>query len=365
MNCREVPSLADLCIACLRLFGSNDRVKTTCCTEDGEKQLSETLPDIPLIDLRSRSTPHMVEACPALIDDILHSATRHYSRPGIQIADMISRRWLARCDTPYKYEIAEIARRIARPGATMLNLSFEWACTTSVNEDPLAGGIRLLRTLDWPLDSLGRTLITLIMTGRMGDYVSITWPGFAGVLTAVAKGRFAVAINQPPLLRTGLGRPADWMATRARVWMRTALPPAHLLRKVMEECASFDEAKEMLTRTPVALPVFYTLAGLQPGQGCVIERKADSARIREGMVTAANHWVDFDHPGDRGRNSEDRLSAMTELNTATEPMGWLVAPILNPDTRVAFEANAATGAFRVQGWESSGPATNILEGTAP
>ena len=101
--------------------------------------MSETLPDIPLIDLRSRSTPHMVEVCPALIDDILYSATRHYSRPGIQIADMISRRWLARCDTPYKYEIAEIARRIARPGATMLNLSFEWACTTSVNEDPLAG----------------------------------------------------------------------------------------------------------------------------------------------------------------------------------------------------------------------------------
>ncbi|MEQ8708785.1 MAG: hypothetical protein RIC36_07320 [Rhodospirillales bacterium] len=327
--------------------------------------MSEPLPDIPLIDLRSRSTPHMVEAFPALIDDILETATRHYSRPGIQIADAISRHWLARCNTPYKYEIAEIARRVARPGATMLNLSFEWACTTSAYEDPVAGGVRLLRTLDWPLASLGRTLVAVIMTGRTGDYVSITWPGFAGVLTAVAKGRFAVAINQPPLMRTGLGHPADWMATRARVWMGGTLPPAHLLRKVMEHCATFDEAREMLARTPVALPVFYTLAGLQPGQGAVIERKADSARIRDGSVVAANHWVDFDHPGDRGRNSRDRLVALTDMNSVTEPMEWLVAPVLNPDTRLAFEANPSTGAFRVQGWESSGPATNILEGTAP
>tara|TARA_R110002110_G_scaffold91964_17_gene239313 strand:+ start:5632 stop:6615 length:984 start_codon:yes stop_codon:yes gene_type:complete len=327
--------------------------------------LNESLPDIPLIDLRSRSTPHMVEACPALIDDILETATRHYTRPGIQIADVISRHWLARCNTPYKYEIAEIARRVARPGATMLNLSFEWACTTSASEDPVAGGMRLLRTLDWPLASLGRTLVAVIMTGRMGDYVSITWPGFAGVLTAVAKGRFAVAINQPPLVPTGFGRSADWMATRGRVWMRNALPPAHLLRQVMEDCASFDEAKEMLARTPIALPVFYTLAGLQPGQGCVIERKPDSARLREGMVTAANHWVDFNHPGDRGRRSEDRLAAMTEMTGVTQPFEWLVAPVLNPDTRLAFEANTTTGAFRVQGWESDGAATSVLEGVAP
>ena len=121
----------------------------------------------------------------------------------------------------------------------------------------------------------------------------------------------------------------------------------------------------MLTRTPVALPVFYTLAGLQPGQGCVIERKTDSAGIREGTVVASNHWVEYDHKGDRGRKSRDRLEAMTERHAAAGPLEWLVEPVLNGDTRLAFEANATTGSFRVQGWERDGAATNVLEGVAP
>ena len=115
----------------------------------------------------------------------------------------------------------------------------------------------------------------------------------------------------------------------------------------------------------MALPVFYTLAGLEPGEGCVIERKPDSAIVRDGSVAAANNWVGFDHPGGRGRRSHERLAAMADVRDAAEPFCWLVPPILNQDTRVAFEANALSGEFRVQGYESDGPATKLLEGRAP
>ena len=124
-------------------------------------------------------------------------------------------------------------------GVHMLNLSFEWFCTSSVAADPAGGGVRLLRTLDWPLSSLGRTLVAAVMTGPAGNYVNITWPGFAGVVTAVARGRFAAAINQPPMLRTGFGAPADWLAARCSVWRRHALPPAHLLRVALDSCATY------------------------------------------------------------------------------------------------------------------------------
>jgi hypothetical protein len=320
------------------------------------------LPDIPLIDLRGRATPHLVEACPAMVDDLLAAANGHYTRAGIAVADVISHAWLARNGTPYAFEIGEIARRLGRPGAHMLNLSFEWSCTSAATPDPAGEGMRLLRTLDWPLGSLGRNLVAAHMAGPAGEYLNITWPGFAGALTAIAPGRFAVAVNQPPVLRTGFGRIADWLAARCRVWQSNALPPAHLLRLALDRCATYAEAMALLADTPVALPVFYTLAGIEPGEGCVIERKPDDAHLRAGDVIAANHWIGFEHPGDRGRQSGERMCAMSTNKAIADPFGWLVPPILNPDTRVAFEANAATGRYRVQGYEADGEATTVLEG---
>jgi hypothetical protein len=42
------------------------------------------------------------------------------------------------------------------------------------------------------------------------------------------------------------------------------LPPAHLLRQVFEEAQSYAEAVERLCQTPVAVPVIYILAGVDP-----------------------------------------------------------------------------------------------------
>ena len=53
----------------------------------------------------------------------------------MKIADAVSRRWLERSHYPYLAEIDRIAARIARPGAYFLNLSYEWRCTSSV-ENP-------------------------------------------------------------------------------------------------------------------------------------------------------------------------------------------------------------------------------------
>src|SRR5437867_11470090 len=37
--------------------------------------------------------------------------------------------------------------------------------------------------------------------GIAGDYFSVTWPGYAGVLTAMAPLRFAACLNQAPMWR--------------------------------------------------------------------------------------------------------------------------------------------------------------------
>ena len=45
---------------------------------------------------------------------------------------------------------------------------------------------------------LGRHVEVARMCGSGGDFDSVTWPGYAGVLTASARGRFAACINQAP-----------------------------------------------------------------------------------------------------------------------------------------------------------------------
>ena len=111
--------------------------------------------------------------------------------------------------------------------------------------------------------------------GAAGDYYSATWPGFVGVLTAMAPGRFSAAINQAPLWRRTRHpwlRLYDVAANAIATWSLRHIPPDQLLRQAMETCATFAQARALLESTPIARPVIYTLAGCAPGERCVIER---------------------------------------------------------------------------------------------
>ena len=167
----------------------------------------------------------------------------------------------------------------AGPGAHLLNLSYEWACTCGLRDDPLgAAGPQMLRVLDWDLPGLGETLCVVRQRGPAGEWLHIGWPGFAGAITALAPGRFAVAINQPPLPPTRLRAPArrrgaalagllsDWAAARSAAWRARALPPAHLLRLVCDAAPSYAAALRLRRATPVTAAAAFTLAGARPGE---------------------------------------------------------------------------------------------------
>lgn len=156
--------------------------------------------------------------------------------------------------------------------------------------------------------------------------------------------------------------PLDWVIARARLWRENALPATHLLRRVFELVPSLSEAKQMLIEMPLCLPAFFTLAGIEPGEGCVIERRQCSAAVQEAPAAMSNHWVGFALEGhDRGYDSIRRRRLMSVLAPdADETLSWLQPPILNPTTRLVATANAATGALCVQGWERNGPATSVF-----
>lgn len=336
---------------------------------------AEILPQIPVIDLDSRGLDHLAALAPEKVA-LLAQAGRQLTTAPVQAwMDRRSRAWLARNITPYRSEIDRVAALPGISGVYALNISTEWACSSMVH------GGRLMRTLDWPLHGMGPTLTVTRHDVPVGAWWQATWPGFVGVLTGMAPGRFAAAYNQPPIRRvTGL-KPLDWVLERVGVDRRQAIPPTHLLRQVFETAKNFDEAVEMLCKTELAIPALFSLAGAD-GQSVVIERLETRARLRPGPVAIANHWPALaDSPPDwpkgwlRGVDSagrfQDACAVSASLTELPDGFDWLRYPILNKFSRLAVMADCAAGTFIVMGLEQAGqsavPATQILrlEGLKP
>lgn len=297
---------------------------------------------------------------------LLDAATQIVPRQALISLDRISRRWLARWENAHLREIDAIAHLLARPGAYFLSVNYEWGCTCRVAPAPDGGSARLVRVLDWRTHGLGRNVIAARVAGHAGPFVALTWPGYTGVLQAIAPGRFAAALNQAPM-RKALGYYyLDWAANRQRVWKMPHGTPAHLLRSVFERAADFQQAKDMLTRTPISSPAIFSLAGTQAHETCVIERQETDARVHMGTQVAANHWHAFGWSGHaRGNDSGGRACRMAGTSTEFDAaLPWLAAPILNPTTRLVMIADAKSGRFLAQGFEADGAATLVLEATA-
>jgi hypothetical protein len=322
----------------------------------------EQLPEIPVVALDASDMAELARRESARVAALAAGAARIYPRWLLNFGDRRSRRWLVRQRNPYLGEIDRIAGALGEPGVHMLNLSYEWACTTGATDDRPHDGMRMLRVLDWPMPGLGRNLVVARHPGAHGSWFNVTWPGFTGVLTGMAPGRFAAAFNQPPLRKRTPFLATDWIADRIGVGRSRALPPAHLLRRVFESCATYDDAKRMLAETPICLPAFFVLAGTRDEEAAVIERLETRACLHEAPVAVSNHWLGMELGGmPRGGHSELRRELMLRwLERRRRAFDWLEPPILNGDTRVAVEANAATGELIVVGFEPEGQATRPL-----
>ncbi|MFI5033805.1 MAG: hypothetical protein ACHQPH_24230 [Reyranellales bacterium] len=275
-----------------------------------------------------------------------------------RLGDPIVKRWMQRT-SPYAGEIDAIARTVNRPGIWLLHGAYLFGCTALADETET--GPRLRRTLDWPFPGLGRLVEVVRHESTAGPYLNVTWPGFVGVLTAVAPRRFGASINQAPMRQ----RTLLWLdyALNALSGLRsTALPPEHLLRHVFETCLTFEEARHLLEKTPVARPVLFTLVGCKPGERVVIEREGDTARTYRQDTVVAKDWQEpcagwrprccgGGTPVENNRNRRAALAAWTGRGATVE---WVSGPVLNACTRGSVEMSPATGVLVVAGWEPDG-----------
>jgi hypothetical protein len=337
---------------------------------------------IPLLDVRAGGpVEHARQRRDSLLElrDACFSLVPAPLRGLAHPLDRISARWLKKTPSPYVDEIARIADIAGRPGVWFVNASYEWGCTTRVDVEPVP---RLRRTLDWPFLGLGRHVEVALQDGGAGPYANVTWPGAVGVLTAVAPGRFAAAINQAPMYRRGESLawlPVDFALNAAATWReRDRWPAAHLLRHAFDTCETYDDAVALLMSAPLAKPVLISIAGPQAGQGCMIERTETEAFVHRGRCVIANGWHPSSPPREgrwvargtlvRGPMDSENRRASLEAHDQERRFDWLNDPVLNAFTRLAVETSPATGELSVLGIEPTTKrmrevvaATDVLE----
>ena len=319
----------------------------------------QPLKKIPLVDLRGHSPLELLflyrRPAHILLDGALSLVGAGPGRLLATASDSLSRRWLEKAHNPYRQEIQLIAEAIHRPGAYVLNTCLEWGCTSGVWAT--SSGPMLRRVLDWPFPHLGEYVVVAQYQSPHGTWYNVTWPGFSGVLQAMAPGRFAAAINQAPRRKHAGGFVGAWVAGRLKTGARLALPPVHLLRRVFETATDYSAAVALLSMTPLAVPAIFTLSGSRPGEACVIERSEDAYAVRplaEGKVCAANQFQSSLKDSELGWkarpiDSAGRLAQAVCLSGADEDFGWFTAPIANTNSRLAMAANAASGSLKVLG----------------
>jgi acid ceramidase len=252
-------------------------------------------------------------------------------------------------------ELESLARQLELPvsKAVLCNLyydlfKFAWsrpfACTAFAVET--SDGILHARNLDWWTENsaLSRyTTVTRFLNAQAGDFSTVGWPGFTGVFSGVAPGRFAVTLNAVLSLE-----PA-----------RLATPITFLLRTALEDCLSFEAALKVLSGTPIPCDCLLLLTGIRQGELAVIERTPSRHAIRRsnsGYIGVTNSYQALDATAGAGSQSEllgtacSRLERVGELVSRTRPgdakdcLRYLADPAVQmPITVQQMVFNTSTG----------------------
>jgi hypothetical protein len=262
-------------------------------------------------------------------------------------------------------------------GPYFLNLIYEWACSTSAAPDPTGTGARMIRVLDWGLSGLGRHVVVARHATPVGPFFSATWPGYAGVLTAMAPSRFSVALNQAPRIPVSGALVIDEVVTHLRMlWCGGTLPAAHLLRQTCETAPDFTAAVACLSDPTVdlAVPAIFSVAGIEASQACVIEAIGRARRVHRpdtalGVIGVANDWLSQDLPGkprihaatwskniSPAENNRLRRTAICALQAGSfHGAADLAEPILNDHTVIVAAMNARRGTMIVEALDPPAP----------
>lgn len=184
----------------------------------------------------------------------------------------------------YRAELESVADRIDRSLEEVLlaNLYYDAifaviGCTAFAIDTPQ--GPLHARNLDWwtEKNQLAKHTCEIRYHGGPTPTRVAGWPGFMGVFSGVAEGRFAITLNavvsgETPQLATSI---------------------TLLLREVFDTAKDYDEAVTRLSEGTIASDCLLLVSGTREGEMCVIERTSRRSAIRHpanGLIVVTNDY---------------------------------------------------------------------------
>lgn len=137
-------------------------------------------------------------------------------------------------------------------------------CTSAAYFSDTLGMVHI-RNLDWELNGLQGATRKFSFKKEDRIFHTIGILGLIGALSGNVPGRYSVTLNFAPLKEMPIFNEYS---------------PLILLRKVLEECNTFDEALEALSKIPIASNCLYLLSGIKKNESCIIERTQYDSVVR-------------------------------------------------------------------------------------
>ncbi len=215
-------------------------------------------------------------------------------------------------------------------GMKLANSPPSFACTAIAIATP--DGPLHARNLDW-FTSGGllakATVVVDFVGGLAGDFTLVTWPGFAGALSAIAPGRFAITLN--------------FVVSGER--FQPGAPAVFALRHVLETCPSFAAARDALMTQPLVSDALLLLTGIAPDDRIVIERTPARAAQRtadgQAPLVVTNDYRALASGGGTGTLSTTscgRYDRALELAPRTFSFGDALAILEDDQVRMGITA---------------------------
>lgn len=213
---------------------------------------------------------------------------------------------------PFGEEIKGVADAAGIPlGEIMLfNIFYEvFSVCTSVVAQDTSGKLIHARNLDfglflgwdvknnsWMVSELLKPVVVNVNFQRNNKtvFMSTSFAGYIGILTAMKPGILTLTMNERFNLDGGYLGILEWiLGKRQGVWM------GFLTRSVLENATSYDDAKEVLSKTEMLAPAYFILGGNKPGQACVITRSRKFSINFWELDTQKGEWyvleTNYDH----------------------------------------------------------------------
>lgn len=191
---------------------------------------------------------------------------------------------------PYRKELTALSNEL---GHSMLELGamnllydisqlehFGLGCSAGVINSKEHGPVHV-RNLDWGIDGLGEMTRVVHMNSKFGPYVSVTFPGFIGVLSGMAPNRFSISLNWAP--------PPEKKPSLAGV----RLSPPIAIRYVLENAETYQDAVKMLSEIKLTCSASFVVCGVHENEGAVVERwEGSNTQIYLGAapLVQTNHF---------------------------------------------------------------------------